>query len=114
MIYSRSLSDFLLTGRSFLVRNGNPNSHFHFTTGHELGPTTNRNVAVEALSRFGLERSGGADIKIDVGATRENKRLEKLIPRHNNPEKRRLVARPGDWPWSRCGGRFCYLEDRSV
>jgi len=31
---------------------------------------------------------------------------------HHNPVERRLVEKPGDWPWS--SWRFYYLQDRSV
>jgi putative transposase len=42
----------------------------------------------------------------------EKKRLEKLDYMHINPEKRGLVKRPGDWPWS--SWRFYFLEDASI
>ena len=42
----------------------------------------------------------------------EKKRLEKLDYMHNNPVKPRLVASPGDWPWS--SWRFYFWGDRSL
>jgi putative transposase len=36
----------------------------------------------------------------DLNLWSEKKRLEKLNYMHANPVKRRLVERPGDWPWS--------------
>jgi hypothetical protein len=37
---------------------------------------------------------------------------EKLDYVHNDPVERRLVEKPGDWPWS--SWRFYYMEDCSV
>ena len=48
----------------------------------------------------------------DMNIWSEKKRLEKLNYMHNNPVKRRLVAQPGDWPWS--SWRFYHLEDASI
>ncbi len=42
----------------------------------------------------------------------EKKSVEKLNYMHGNPTKRRLVAEPGDWPWS--SWRFYQLEDASI
>jgi hypothetical protein len=42
------------------------------------------------------------------------KRDEKLNHRRDNPVKRVLVKHPGDWPWSRCGGRFYFWNDGSI
>ena len=42
----------------------------------------------------------------------EKKRLEKLNYMHMNPVKRRLVQKPGDWPFS--SWRFYYLGDASL
>jgi hypothetical protein len=32
----------------------------------------------------------------------------------NNPVKRGLVKHPGDWRWSRRGGRFDFWNDASI
>ncbi|HEX5412820.1 MAG TPA: hypothetical protein VFZ27_13300 [Terriglobia bacterium] len=37
---------------------------------------------------------------------------EKLDYMHNNPVARKLVERPGDWPWS--SWRFYFLNDASL
>ena len=42
----------------------------------------------------------------------EKKQLEKLDYMHSNPVTRKLVDRPGDWPWS--SWRFYFLEDTSL
>ena len=42
----------------------------------------------------------------------DQKQNEKIDYIHNNPVVRRLVAHPGDWPWS--SWRFYYREDRSL
>jgi len=42
----------------------------------------------------------------------EKRGHEKLEYMHNNPVKRRLVAAPGDWPWS--SWRFYFLGDASL
>ena len=48
----------------------------------------------------------------DFNVWSERKIREKLDYMHNNPVGRRLVEKPGDWPWS--SWRFYYLEDSSV
>jgi putative transposase len=48
----------------------------------------------------------------DFNVWREKKIQEKLDYMHNNPVERRLVEKPGDWPWS--SWRFYYMEDSSV
>ncbi len=48
----------------------------------------------------------------DMNIWSEKKRAEKLNYMHGNPTKRRLVAEPGDWPWS--SWRFYYLGDASM
>jgi len=48
----------------------------------------------------------------DFNVWSEKKIQEKLDYMHNNPVERRLVEKPGDWPWS--SWRFYYMEDRSV
>ena len=48
----------------------------------------------------------------DFNAWSEKKIQEKLEYMHNNPVERRLVEKPGDWPWS--SWRFYYAEDNSV
>ncbi|MGD0011869.1 MAG: hypothetical protein ABSE93_25430 [Terriglobia bacterium] len=40
------------------------------------------------------------------------RREEKLNYMRNNPVKRGLVKRPGDWPWS--SWRFYFLNDASL
>ena len=45
----------------------------------------------------------------DFNVWSERKIREKLDYMHNNPVERRLVERPGDWPWS--SWRFYYLQD---
>jgi REP element-mobilizing transposase RayT len=42
------------------------------------------------------------------------KQDEELNYMHNNPVKRGLVKQPGDWPWSRRGGRFYFWNDASI
>ena len=42
------------------------------------------------------------------------KRDEKLNSMHNNPVKRGPVKHPGDWSWSRRGGRFYLWNDGSI
>jgi putative transposase len=48
----------------------------------------------------------------DFNVWSDNKIKEKLDYMHNNPVDRRLVEKPGDWPWS--SWRFYYMEDCSV
>ena len=48
----------------------------------------------------------------DFNVWSEKKIQEKLDYMHNNPVERRLVEKPGDWPWS--SWRFYYMEDSSV
>ncbi len=48
----------------------------------------------------------------DMNIWSEKKRLEKLNYMHQNPVKRRLVEKQGDWPWS--SWRFYYLEGASI
>jgi hypothetical protein len=74
----------------------------------------------KALSRFRLPPSYHGHAKYHVWQRRsfdmniysEKKRLEKLDYMHANPVKRRLVKKPGDWPWS--SWRFYYLGDISL
>jgi len=48
----------------------------------------------------------------DSNVWSDRKIREKLDYMHNNPVERRLVEKPGDWPWS--SWRFYYLQDSSV
>ena len=48
----------------------------------------------------------------DMNIWSDKKVSEKLDYMHNNPVKRGLVEKAGDWPWS--SWRFYYLEDSSV
>jgi len=48
----------------------------------------------------------------DMNIWTEKKRLEKLNYMPMNPVKRRLVQKPGDWPFS--SWRFYYLGDASL
>ena len=48
----------------------------------------------------------------DLNIWGAKKRLEKMDYMHNNPVKRGLVRKPGDWLWS--SWRFYYQNDASV
>jgi len=48
----------------------------------------------------------------DFNVWTDRKIREKLDYMHNNPVERRLVEKPGDWPWS--SWRFYYLQDSAV
>ncbi|HLY60846.1 MAG TPA: transposase [Terriglobia bacterium] len=64
--------------------------------------------AVHHHAHFRVWQRGGYDLNI----WSPKKRLEKLNYMHNNPVARKLVEKPGDWPWS--SWRFYFLDDASV
>ena len=48
----------------------------------------------------------------DFNVWSDRKIREKLDYMHHNPVERRLVEKPGDWPWS--SWRFYDLQDSSL
>src|SRR5579859_560592 len=48
----------------------------------------------------------------DLNVWSPRKRDEKLNYMHNNPVTRKMVDKPGDWPWS--SWRFYFLDDASI
>ena len=64
--------------------------------------------SVHHHAHFRVWQRGGYDLNI----WSPKKRREKLNYMHGNPVARRLVEKPGDWPWSR--SRFYYLVDASL
>jgi putative transposase len=68
----------------------------------ELPPTVHHHAHYRVWNRRGY----------DMNLWSEKKRIEKVDYMHNNPVKRGLVEKPGDWPWS--SWRFYYLEDTSI
>ena len=71
--------------------------------GHVQLPTT-----VHHHAHFRVWQRGGYDMNI----WSPKKINEKLDYMHNNPVVRKLVAQPGDWPWS--SWRFYDLNDTSL
>ncbi|HEV2349666.1 MAG TPA: hypothetical protein VG028_07470, partial [Terriglobia bacterium] len=59
-------------------------------------------------AHFRVWQRGGYDLNV----WSPKKRHEKLNYMHNNPVARKLVEKPGDWPWS--SWRFYFLDDSSI
>jgi len=65
-------------------------------------------VTVHHHAHFRVWQRGGYDLNV----WSPKKRREKLNYMHYNPVTRKLVEKPGDWPWS--SWRFYFLNDASI
>jgi putative transposase len=63
---------------------------------------------VHHRTHFRVWQRGGYDLNV----WSPKKGQEKLTYMHNNPVTRKLVEKPGDWPWS--SWRFYFLEDAYI
>jgi REP-associated tyrosine transposase len=90
----------------FVLKNLKENANYPWCRkmleGVRLPPTVHHHA------HFRVWQRGGYDLNV----WSPKKRREKLTYMHNNPVTRRLVEKPGDWPWS--SWRFYFLHDDSI